>query len=49
MGKQRKDNFDSGGAPKDKYIHVRAERGRATNSHSLVERVKIEWNNWKKN
>ncbi|KAI7751071.1 hypothetical protein M8C21_031128, partial [Ambrosia artemisiifolia] len=41
MGIQAKDNSDSGGgAPKDNnYIHVRAKRGQATNSHSLAERV----------
>lgn len=43
MGKQAvKDNSDSGGAPKDSYIHVRAKRGQATNSHSLAERVRRE-------
>lgn len=42
-GKQAaKDNSDSGGAPKDNYIHVRAKRGQATNSHSLAERVRRE-------
>ena len=38
-GKQTKDNSDSGEAPKENYIHVRAKRGQATNSHSLAERV----------
>ncbi|KAI3806655.1 hypothetical protein L1987_22567 [Smallanthus sonchifolius] len=42
MGIQAKDNSDSGGAPKDNYIHVRAKRGQATNSHSLAERVRRE-------
>ncbi|CAI9266375.1 unnamed protein product [Lactuca saligna] len=44
IGKQAaaKDNSDSGGAPKDNYIHVRAKRGQATNSHSLAERVRRE-------
>nr|GLL32104.1 transcription factor bHLH49-like isoform X2 [Ipomoea trifida] len=28
--------------PKDEYIHVRARRGQATNSHSLAERVRRE-------
>ncbi|PWA87169.1 myc-type, basic helix-loop-helix (bHLH) domain-containing protein [Artemisia annua] len=43
MGKQVKDNSDSGGAAaKDSYIHVRAKRGQATNSHSLAERVRRE-------
>ena len=36
-GKQAKDNSDS---PKEDYIHVRARRGQATNSHSLAERVR---------
>ena len=35
-GKQIKDNA---GSPKEDYIHVRARRGQATNSHSLAERV----------
>lgn len=39
-GKQAKENSDSGDAAKDSYIHVRAKRGQATNSHSLAERVK---------
>lgn len=38
-GKQAKDKSDSGEAPKENYIHVRAKRGQATNSHSLAERV----------
>lgn len=38
-GKQAKDNSDS---PKEDYIHVRARRGQATNSHSLAERVRRE-------
>ncbi|GLJ14713.1 hypothetical protein SUGI_0238500 [Cryptomeria japonica] len=29
-------------APKEDYIHVRARRGQATNSHSLAERVRRE-------
>lgn len=36
--KQAKDT-SSGDASKDNYIHVRARRGQATNSHSLAERV----------
>jgi len=28
-------------APKQDYIHVRARRGQATDSHSLAERVKF--------
>ncbi|XP_024977096.1 transcription factor bHLH74 [Cynara cardunculus var. scolymus] len=39
IGKQAKDNSDSG---KEDYIHVRAKRGQATNSHSLAERVRRE-------
>jgi hypothetical protein len=31
-------------APKD-YIHVRARRGQATDSHSLAERVRYLWLN----
>ncbi|XP_021977672.1 transcription factor bHLH74 isoform X2 [Helianthus annuus] len=42
MGIQVKDSSDSGGAPKENYIHVRAKRGQATNSHSLAERVRRE-------
>ncbi|XP_006655999.1 transcription factor bHLH49 isoform X1 [Oryza brachyantha] len=38
-GKQAKDNA---GSPKEEYIHVRARRGQATNSHSLAERVRRE-------
>jgi Mg-chelatase subunit ChlD len=38
-GKQIKDNA---GSPKEDYIHVRARRGQATNSHSLAERVRRE-------
>lgn len=34
-GKNGKDAVD----PKGDYIHVRARRGQATNSHSLAERV----------
>ncbi|XP_038716266.1 transcription factor bHLH74-like isoform X1 [Tripterygium wilfordii] len=40
--KQAKENSNSGEAPKDDYIHVRARRGQATNSHSLAERVRRE-------
>ncbi|KAM0936468.1 putative transcription factor bHLH family [Dioscorea sansibarensis] len=38
-GKQVKEGSD---VPKDDYIHVRARRGQATNSHSLAERVRRE-------
>ncbi|KAG6591442.1 Transcription factor basic helix-loop-helix 74, partial [Cucurbita argyrosperma subsp. sororia] len=42
-GKQAKEkNNDSTEAPKENYIHVRARRGQATNSHSLAERVRRE-------
>ena len=37
--KQAKDNSQSGEPPKENFIHVRARRGQATNSHSLAERV----------
>ncbi|KAG9135293.1 hypothetical protein Leryth_015194 [Lithospermum erythrorhizon] len=33
---------NSGEQPKDNYIHTRAKRGQATNSHSLAERVRRE-------
>lgn len=36
-----KNSKDSGEAPKEDYIHVRARRGQATNSHSLAERVTL--------
>lgn len=29
--------------PKQDYIHVRARRGQATDSHSLAERVYFSW------
>ncbi|XP_054817863.1 transcription factor bHLH74-like isoform X2 [Prosopis cineraria] len=40
--KQAKDNSHSGEAPKENFIHVRARRGQATNSHSLAERIRRE-------
>ncbi|KAK1323965.1 Transcription factor bHLH74 [Acorus calamus] len=40
--KQAKDHSENGDAPKEDYIHVRARRGQATNSHSLAERVRRE-------
>ncbi|KAJ0980358.1 hypothetical protein J5N97_008613 [Dioscorea zingiberensis] len=40
--KQSKDNSENGDAKKEDYIHVRAKRGQATNSHSLAERVRRE-------
>ncbi|GLJ26823.1 hypothetical protein SUGI_0523740 [Cryptomeria japonica] len=39
--KQTKDNVKVAEPPKD-YIHVRARRGQATDSHSLAERVRRE-------
>lgn len=39
IAKQAKDSSQTGEAPKENYIHVRARRGQATNSHSLAERV----------
>ncbi|KAH9293987.1 hypothetical protein KI387_009509, partial [Taxus chinensis] len=39
--KQTKDNVKPAEPPKD-YIHVRARRGQATDSHSLAERVRRE-------
>ncbi|XP_039023362.1 transcription factor bHLH74-like isoform X1 [Hibiscus syriacus] len=40
--KQDKDSSQSEESPKENYIHVRARRGQATNSHSLAERVRRE-------
>lgn len=41
--KQSKDDSSNDGeAPKEDYIHMRARRGQATNSHSLAERVRRE-------
>ncbi|KAH9607031.1 hypothetical protein KSS87_013806 [Heliosperma pusillum] len=37
-----KQNSQNSDPPKDDYIHVRARRGQATNSHSLAERVRRE-------
>ncbi|KAI3974674.1 hypothetical protein MKX01_015569 [Papaver californicum] len=37
-----KDNSQNEEAPKEDYVHVRARRGQATNSHSLAERVRRE-------
>lgn len=39
LSKPAKDNSHSGEAPRENFIHVRARRGQATNSHSLAERV----------
>ncbi|CAK9159947.1 unnamed protein product [Ilex paraguariensis] len=41
-GKQGKQGIEASDSPKDEYIHVRARRGQATNSHSLAERVRRE-------
>lgn len=40
--KQTNDHSHNEDAQKDDYIHVRAKRGQATNSHSLAERVRRE-------
>ncbi|KAK8704412.1 hypothetical protein V6N13_048034 [Hibiscus sabdariffa] len=40
--KQNIDNSQSGETPKENFIHVRARRGQATNSHSLAERLRRE-------
>ncbi|KAG6402578.1 hypothetical protein SASPL_134775 [Salvia splendens] len=41
-GKQAKDDRSGAEPSKEDYIHVRAKRGQATNSHSLAERVRRE-------
>ncbi|CAO2817731.1 unnamed protein product [Amaranthus hypochondriacus] len=41
-GKQVKEDSQGEESPKQNYIHVRARRGQATNSHSLAERVRRE-------
>ncbi|XP_022726927.1 transcription factor bHLH49-like isoform X2 [Durio zibethinus] len=40
--KQGKQGSEASDPPKEEYIHVRARRGQATNSHSLAERVRRE-------
>ncbi|KAL6012882.1 hypothetical protein ACLOJK_003371 [Asimina triloba] len=40
--KQPKDQSKTKDSPKEDYIHVRARRGQATNSHSLAERIRRE-------
>ncbi|WZY97372.1 hypothetical protein YC2023_069701 [Brassica napus] len=40
--KMTKESSQSDEAPKENYIHMRARRGQATNSHSLAERVRRE-------
>ncbi|XP_058227112.1 transcription factor bHLH74-like [Rhododendron vialii] len=42
IGREVNDSSSSGDAPKEDYVHVRAKRGQATNSHSLAERVRRE-------
>ncbi|XP_038715160.1 transcription factor bHLH49-like isoform X2 [Tripterygium wilfordii] len=41
-GKNGKQGSQASDPPKEEYIHVRARRGEATNSHSLAERVRRE-------
>ncbi|GFP95298.1 transcription factor bhlh49 [Phtheirospermum japonicum] len=41
-GKNVKQGSQGSDPPKEEYIHVRARRGQATNSHSLAERVRRE-------
>lgn len=41
-GKNSKQTCQASDPPKEEYIHVRARRGQATNSHSLAERVRRE-------
>ncbi|KAL7001360.1 hypothetical protein U1Q18_002510 [Sarracenia purpurea var. burkii] len=41
-GKHGKQGPQASDSPKEEYIHVRARRGQATNSHSLAERVRRE-------
>ncbi|XP_073131394.1 transcription factor bHLH49-like [Henckelia pumila] len=41
-GKHCKQGSQGSDLPKEGYIHVRARRGQATNSHSLAERVRRE-------
>ncbi|XP_028060206.1 transcription factor bHLH49-like isoform X2 [Camellia sinensis] len=41
-GKHGKHGSQASDSPKEEYIHVRARRGQATNSHSLAERVRRE-------
>ncbi|XP_073282576.1 transcription factor bHLH49-like [Primulina huaijiensis] len=41
-GKYGKQGSQGSDMPKEEYIHVRARRGQATNSHSLAERVRRE-------
>lgn len=43
-GKHGKQVSQSSDGQKEEYIHVRARRGQATNSHSLAERVRLHLN-----
>lgn len=40
-GKGGKQGSQASDNPKEDYIHIRARRGQATNSHSLAERVRL--------
>ncbi|OIT30706.1 PREDICTED: transcription factor bHLH49-like [Nicotiana attenuata] len=40
--KNSKERSQASDPPKEEYIHIRARRGQATNSHSLAERVRRE-------
>lgn len=40
-GRNVKEVTQASDAVKEEYIHVRARRGQATNSHSLAERVRL--------
>ena len=42
-GKQGKQGSQASDPPTEEYIHIRARRGQATNSHSLAERVNFTW------
>ncbi|XP_073008236.1 transcription factor bHLH62-like isoform X1 [Typha latifolia] len=42
QGKEKESNAKPSEPPKQDYIHVRARRGQATDSHSLAERVRRE-------
>ena len=41
-GKNGKQGSQASDPTKEEYIHVRARRGQATNSHSLAERVRLQ-------
>ncbi|XP_019156066.1 PREDICTED: transcription factor bHLH74-like isoform X2 [Ipomoea nil] len=42
QGKKKHKTRQNDSARKENYVHVRAKRGQATNSHSLAERVRRE-------